>query len=430
MKKSLRERLNASLDKALDPPRRRPKQDLDALLEEYNDGQAIAARKDSTPESSEGIPASIPDSIPAGIPDTIPTDIPTPLPDKPQQQQESRKEAISRKQPRPAAVRQEESEEAGAEIFVSVDATHTASEKIVYSHMYRETVSKGRQEGHFGPALLMKLSGIRSRNTVHKALYGLIEKLSVEKVAEASGHPLGPRYRVYGPQEILRRRKSAGMVIDIDTKKITEKGGIPETIPEAIPATIPKGVPDGIPGYPKKWDTPLPEIGIVGIPNFGILLNRENILGAESSAGGSSSNKFAGGDDEAFAGFVELMRKAAAEVTGRAPTAAEKSRWTDLGELLAAELKIAAGRTTVSSAPAFLTEHLRRRLWKKDAQQFEVEGAQAGPDADRKADISLCPDCFGTGMFYPEGYDKGVAKCSHERLTADVAASDVPGAAE
>ena len=27
-----------------------------------------------------------------------------------------------------------------------------------------------------------------------------------------------------------------------------------------------------------------------------------------------------------------------------------------------------------------------------------------------------CPDCGGTGMWYPEGFEKGVAKCRHERL--------------
>jgi hypothetical protein len=26
-----------------------------------------------------------------------------------------------------------------------------------------------------------------------------------------------------------------------------------------------------------------------------------------------------------------------------------------------------------------------------------------------------CPDCFGTGYWYPEGYDKGVARCPHAR---------------
>jgi hypothetical protein len=33
-------------------------------------------------------------------------------------------------------------------------------------------------------------------------------------------------------------------------------------------------------------------------------------------------------------------------------------------------------------------------------------------------DASQCLDCFGTGMFYPEGFDKGVAKCRHARLLA------------
>ncbi len=31
--------------------------------------------------------------------------------------------------------------------------------------------------------------------------------------------------------------------------------------------------------------------------------------------------------------------------------------------------------------------------------------------------ISQCPDCHGTGMFYPEGLGKGgVKKCDHKRL--------------
>src|SRR5689334_16744387 len=171
MKKSLQERLNASLDKALDPPRKRPKQELDALLDEYDDGQGIGAQRDSASEIEKGIPTTIPDTIPAGIPaadSEEPQSNPSPV----------------TKKPRSLVKSHEESDEPSSEVFVSVDATHTASEKIVYSHMYRETVSKGRLEGHFGPALLMKRSGIRSRNTVHKALYGLIEKLSVEKVAK------------------------------------------------------------------------------------------------------------------------------------------------------------------------------------------------------------------------------------------------------
>lgn len=415
MKKSLQERLNASLDKALDPPRKRPKQELDALLDEYDDGQALGSQRDLASEIVKGIPETIPAGIPDGLPESIPEAIPAGIPTTYHEQQQQSDSSPITKKPRRAIKQPDEVEEPSSEVFVSVDATHTASEKIVYSHMYRETVSKGRLEGHFGPALLMKLSGIRSRNTVHKALYGLIEKLSVEKVAESQGNPFGPRYRVYGPQEILRRRKGAGMVIDPQTKRITERDNIPEGIPEGIPTSIPEGIP---PAITKNWDTPLPNFGIVGIPKFGILLNTVNNADVARIAEGSSSNRSGENDDEAFADFVELMTKTAEEITGRAPTGAERERWLELAEILSAELKIATGRTTVSNVPAFLAEHLRRRLWKKEKHQIDAESAQTKSESEDapKLDASQCPDCFGTGMWYPEGFDKGVARCEHKSL--------------
>jgi hypothetical protein len=110
------------------------------------------------------------------------------------------------------------------------------------------------------------------------------------------------------------------------------------------------------------------------------------------------------------------MGKTAEEITGHTPSRAESERWVELAEVLSAELKIAAGRTTVSSAPAFLAEHLRRRLWKKDKRQIEAEAAQPKPTDSQKIDASQCPDCFGTGMWYPEGFEKGVARCEHKAL--------------
>lgn len=82
-------------------------------------------------------------------------------------------------------------------------------------------------------------------------------------------------------------------------------------------------------------------------------------------------------DDEAFAGLVELLKQAAKKVTGKETSATEADRWREVGELLAAELQIAASRTSVSSAPAFLFEHLRRRLRKADARQIEQEAREA-----------------------------------------------------
>lgn len=35
-------------------------------------------------------------------------------------------------------------------------------------------------------------------------------------------------------------------------------------------------------------------------------------------------------------------------------------------------------------------------------------------------DISQCPDCHGTGFWYPKGQEAGVAKCKHERLSSQI----------
>ena len=125
-------------------------------------------------------------------------------------------------------------------------------------------------------------------------------------------------------------------------------------------------------------------------------------------------------DDEALAEFAALVRKTAEEITGKEPSKAEGARWVELAEVLMTELKIAAGRTTVSNVPAFLAEHLRRRLWKKEKRQIEAEAAEQKMSTPaQKIDASKCPDCFGTGMFYPEGFDKGVARCTHSKLMVE-----------
>ena len=171
-------------------------------------------------------------------------------------------------------------EEPSREVFF-VDATHTAFGRRSSIQHVRETVARGEMRG-LRPCAPDEAERHPPRNTVHKALYGLIEKLSVEKVAESLGNPFGPRYRLYGPQEILRRRKAAGMVIDLQTKRITGRDGIPT----GIPSSIPEGIPSAI---AKNWDTPLPNSGIAGIPEFGILLNTVNITDVDSFAEGSSS---------------------------------------------------------------------------------------------------------------------------------------------
>ncbi|HEY0078506.1 MAG TPA: hypothetical protein VGB73_07650 [Pyrinomonadaceae bacterium] len=124
-------------------------------------------------------------------------------------------------------------------------------------------------------------------------------------------------------------------------------------------------------------------------------------------------------DDEAYAGFASAMNRAAKELTGKSPSRADAPRWQELAEVLIAELRIAAARTTVSSVPAFLAEHLRRRLWKIDRKQAQAEGRELpdeSKDSGAEDQATDCPDCLGSGWWYPNGLEKGVLKCRHDRV--------------
>jgi hypothetical protein len=125
-------------------------------------------------------------------------------------------------------------------------------------------------------------------------------------------------------------------------------------------------------------------------------------------------------DDAALAAMIKTLKNASKEITGKELSLADSDRWNELADVLVAELKIAAARTTVSSVPAFLAEHLRRRLWKIDKKQARAEGRELPDEATSQApniDASACPNCGGSGWWYPEGESKGVAKCKHVNLT-------------
>ena len=104
-------------------------------------------------------------------------------------------------------------------------------------------------------------------------------------------------------------------------------------------------------------------------------------------------------DDEAFAGLVCDLRQVTLDVTGREPTIADSARWQAVGEVLVTELKIIAARTNViSSAPAVLNEHLRRRLGKAESKTLEgsaVSTEQSKPKINREFTNEPCPVCKG-----------------------------------
>ena len=228
---------------------------------------------------------------------------------------------------------------------------------------------------------LMNWSGIKSKNTIAINLQILTASGLIVRQLELGDHG-GSVYEVYLPEEL---NQSDPTQPDPTQPNPTQNlGGDPTQL-----------------------------LGWVGL---GKVVDSQGTYGDPKTS--FKTNTERSDDDEALAGLLVLLRQAAKEITGREPDSTDSERWRELGEVLVTELRIAAGRTTVSSVPAFLAEHLRRRLFKKDKRQIEreAESAERDPGSGAKADASRCPDCFGTGMWYPEGYDHGVAKCRHEKL--------------
>lgn len=138
-----------------------------------------------------------------------------------------------------------------------------------------------------------------------------------------------------------------------------------EVDPSPIPAQPP---PNPSPILNTDLD-PAPKMGWAGLPN---LDDSERLNIPDKTSFKTNTEK---DDDEAFAEFIAVVKKATKEITGREPSHTEAARWGELAEVLMTELKIAAGRTTISSIPAFLSEHLRRCLWKQEKQQIDAEGS-------------------------------------------------------
>jgi hypothetical protein len=226
---------------------------------------------------------------------------------------------------------------------------------------------------------LMDASGIGSERTLLKNLTHL-KAIGLVRVTYTDGRHEGNTYEVFTPEEVGLRT--------------------PPTPP--TPPTV------GTPRHARVEVPPVPpvESGVRGVGS--------GPLESTTSEPPKTFIKDLGNtdDDERV---PRPLADAERELTGKNVS---MDKWAEVWEVVVTELKIAAGRTTVSNVPAFLAEHLRRRLWKTDKRQLASNSEEPATSSDTvKVDSKKCPDCFGTGMYYPEGFDKGVARCAHEKLT-------------
>jgi hypothetical protein len=254
-----------------------------------------------------------------------------------------------------AVIPQEKFYKKANEVADHIDRTLTPAESKVFEQLIRLSIGFNKDVCRVRVSVLMERTGYNSDKTVRAALRGLELKGRIERLS-ARNSPLGDEYKILS---------------------YSGNTGVPEYRSTAAENTA--------------------------------------VLGSKVTGQLNTSIKDQNIDDEAFAGLAEAFGQVTTELTGKSPTAAESAKWKELAEVLIAELRIAAGRTTVSNVPAFMSEHLRRRLWKMDKKQAAREGKEL-PDQTTSTPQEVpahCPDCQGTGWWYPNGTENGVAKCKH-----------------
>jgi hypothetical protein len=361
MKKADKKLLEDNLGKALAAPKKKPRQDLDALLEEYDDK-----------------PVTPPNPTLRGV---------TP--------------------PNPVAPSRDFNKRANSLDRVALPSgIFQGSSKKLYDALYvrtrgaivpKRTVRATKRE-------LSDWSGIRNVKTIdsHLRYFSAIGLVISEW---QRGQNDGCLYEVLLPEE------TSGLFV-------ARSHGVTPPNPTSPHVTPPDGeLPQNL-GLPPYQNLGLPHLTDLSIKST-----------TSGDAKTSFKTKEENSDDEGGARrLADKMIEAERELTGKVSTSGEK--WEELAEVLISELRIAAARTTVSNVPAFLAEHLRRRLWKVDKERATELAADAsgqgrtGPTLTAE-EKQKCLDCAGVGFWYPDGPDKGVAKCKHLRLESVPAGDEV-----
>ncbi|HEX8633058.1 MAG TPA: hypothetical protein VF703_02785, partial [Pyrinomonadaceae bacterium] len=321
MKKADRKLLDESLSKALDPPRKKPRGNLDALLNEYDDQTR-----------TEGVTPPNPTSRGVRWGDVG-------LPTAPARDFNKRANSLDR-MALPAGI-------------------FPGSSKKLYDALYIRTRGAvvPKRSVRATKRELSDWSGIRNVKTIdsHLRYFSAIGLVISEW---QRGQNEGCLYEVLLPEE------TSGLFV-------AREQGVAPPDPTLPPVTPPNGESPQILGSPPPQN--------LGSPH---LTNVPELSTTYGDAKTYLKTKDQNTDDEAFAKLVARLKEATKEVTGKPSPPTDADRWKELGEVLIAELRIAAGRTNISSVPAFLAEHLRRRLWKIDKQQAQAEGREL-PDQTR-----------------------------------------------
>lgn len=180
------------------------------------------------------------------------------------------------------------------------------------------TVRKSRKE-------IKKGSGLGSMVTVDAAIEHLIQ-IGLLKVNRSVGSLNGNEYEIFTPEE---------------TDSSTSISSI-----SSISSNT----------------SPIQNLVELDIPESGNTRRSQNIENKTGYGDANTSFKTNTNDDDTLTLFFQNFDKASRELTGKGINPNERERWGRLADILILELHAAARHTQISSVPAFLTEHLRRKL--------------------------------------------------------------------
>lgn len=357
------QRANEALDKAAPADKSPARKTLAFLLE--------GSHEQTAPVAPEPVQVAIPDH-------TRTTPVPEPVPDQTQ---------TSTKPVPPTAPNRDFNKRANSLEREALPAgMFPGSSKKIYDALYFRTRGAVKPVRSIQATRrdIMQWTGIRNVKTIHDHTRRLVAA-GLIVIAKLEGDHEGSVYEVILPEESDQYQSRTST------------------------APIPT---------PSRDSVPLPYQNSVRVGMGNLVESKATYSPPQTSY---KTNTERSDDDAALAGLIMTLKTTSKEITGKDLSPAESDRWKELAEVLMAELKIAAARTTVSSIPAFMAEHLRRRLWKIDKKQARAEGRELPDEVTAKpqssVEASSCPDCGGSGWWYPEGESKGVAKCRHEKLT-------------
>jgi hypothetical protein len=315
MNKKQKQILNETLDKALAPPRKRD--NLDELLDEYDDKLPIAPPHPTSPHLTLPHPTSPQAEAPPAASDLS---------------KQVEPPTQTAKMAHPTAPVRDFNRRANS---IDRDALPSGMfpgvSKKLYDALYLRTrgAVQPKRVLRATKRQLQQWSGIGSQNTLDAHLRHFIEIGLLVRTFEV-GDNSGAIYEILIPEEII-------MI--------------------SSPPTPPHLTPPHLTSHQKLGGGSPQKLGGGGVGQVA----KESIT---SDMPNTSSNTIHD-DDDGVSLLAAMIRQVGREVIGgELPTGEqERERWRDFANVLVEELKQAGGRAgSVSSAPAFFAAHLRRRF--------------------------------------------------------------------